>query len=195
MQAPRGSEGGQTIEGDSMNARRLAALLVAALALVAAGCGGSSDEASSDTATVAETTTETTTTEDTTTTADTATTEETTTETTGGDTGALTGKCAELAGLGSKLAAATGGQDAGIADVSKLFDEMADQVPDEIKADWQVLARNYAKIAAALKGVDLSSGTPDAATLAKLQKLATTLDSQEVQQAAAHIEAWVQKNC
>jgi hypothetical protein len=191
-----------------MNGRRLAALLVAALALVAAGCGGSSDEASSDTATVAETTTEatttedssttedTTTTEDTSTTEDTTTTDETTTETTGGvDTSALTGKCAELAGLGSKLAAATGGQDAGIADVAKLFDELADQVPDEIKADWQVLARNYAKIAAALKGVDLSSGTPNAATLAKLQKLATTLNSQEVQQAATHIEAWVQKNC
>jgi hypothetical protein len=190
-----------------MNVRRLAALLVAALALVAAGCGGSSDEASSDTATVAETTTEATTTEDTSTTEDATTTEDTsttedtttteeTTETTGGaDTSALTGKCAELAGLGSKLAAATGGQDAGIADVAKLFDELADQVPDEIRADWQVLARNYAKIAAALKGVDLSSGTPNAATLAKLQKLATTLNSQEVQQAAAHIEAWVQKNC
>jgi hypothetical protein len=174
-----------------MNAPRLAALLVAALALVAAGCGGSSDEASSDTATAAvETTTETTTTEDMTTS------EETTTEASGGvETTALTGKCAELAGLGSKLAAAMGGQDAGVADVSQLFDELADQVPEEIKADWQVLAANFQKIADALKGVDLSSGTPDAATLEKLQKLSTTLDSQEVRQAAAHIEAWAKKNC
>ena len=170
-----------------MNARKLAALLVAALALVAAGCGGSSDESSSDTTTVAaETTTDETTTE--------ATTEETTTTDDSG-MAALTGKCAELAGLGSKLAAAMGGQDAGVADVSRLFDELADEVPDEIKADWQVLAQNFQKIAEALKGADLSSGTPDAATLAKLQKLATTLDSQEVQQAAAHIEAWTKKNC
>ena len=177
-----------------MNARRLAALFVAALALVAAGCGGSSsDEASSDTATVAtETTTEATTTEATTT-EDMTTTDQTTTDDSG--TAALAGKCAELAGLGSKLAAAMGGQDAGVANVSKLFDELADQVPDEIKADWRVLARNFQKIADALKGADLSSGTPDAATLAKLQKLATTLDSQEVQQAAAHIEAWAKKNC
>jgi len=58
-----------------------------------------------------------------------------------------------------------------------------------------VLAQNFQKIADALKGADLSSGTPDAATLAKLQKLATTLDSQEVQRAAAHIEAWSKKNC
>ena len=171
-----------------MTARRLAALLVAALALVAAGCGGSSDEASSDTATVAaETTTEATTTEDMTTT------EESTTGASGA--AALSGKCAELAGLGSKLASAMGGQDAGVADVSKLFDELADQVPDEIKADWQVLAQNFQKIADALKGADLSSGAPDAATLAKLQKLATTLDSKEVRQAAAHIEAWAKKNC
>jgi hypothetical protein len=172
-----------------MNGRKLAALLVAALALVAAGCGGSSnsDEASSDTATVAveDTTTEATTTEDM------MTTEETTTDA----SSVLTGKCADLAGLGSKLAAAMGGQDAGVADVSQLFDELADQVPDEIKADWQVLAENFQKIAEALKGTDLSSGTPDAATLEKLQKLTTTLDSKEVQQAAAHIEAWAQKNC
>jgi hypothetical protein len=56
-----------------------------------------------------------------------------------------------------------------------------------------VLAQNFQKIADALKGADLSSGTPDAATLAKLQKLATTLDSQEVRQAAAHIEAWAKR--
>jgi hypothetical protein len=189
MQTPRGSEGGTADRRvNQMNARTLAALLVAALALVAAGCGGNSNEASSDT-TTAETTTEVTTT------AEMTTTEQTSTEDSGGDTAALTGKCADLAGLGSKLAAAMGGQDSGVADVSKLFDEMADQVPDEIKADWQVLAQNFQKIADALTGADLSSGTPDAATLAKLQKLATTLDSQEVQQAAAHIEAWAKKNC
>jgi len=175
-----------------MNARRLAALLVAALALVAAGCGGSSDEASSDT-TTADTTEVTTTAE--TTTAEMTTTGDTTTDGSATGAGALTGKCADLAGLGSKLAAAMGGQDSGVADVSRLFDEMADEVPDEIKADWQVLAQNFQKIAEALKGVDLSSGTPDAATLAKLQKLSSTLDSQEVQQAAAHIEAWAKKNC
>ena len=162
-----------------MNARKLAALLVAALALVAAGCGGSSDESSSDTTTVAaETTTEETTTEETTTeatTEETATTEEATTDDSG--MAALTGKCAELAGLGSKLAAAMGGQETGVANVSRLFDELADEVPDEIKADWQVLAQNFQKIAEALQGADLSSGTPDAATLAKLQKLATTLDA------------------
>jgi hypothetical protein len=175
-----------------MKARRLAALLVAALALVVAGCGGSSDEASSDTDAVAVETTTT----DTTTTEDTATTDDMATDTSSStDIGALTGKCADLAGLGTKLASAMGGQDAGVEDVSKLFDELADEVPDEIKADWQVLADNFGKIAEALKGVDLTSGTPDPETLAKLQELSATLDSQEVRQASAHIEAWVTQNC
>lgn len=180
-----------------MNARRLGVLLVAVLALVAAGCGGGgSNEASSDTSTVASgtTTDEMTTTEETST-DEMTTTEETSTDSAGIDTTALTGKCAELAGLGSKLAAAMTGQNADVEDVSKLFDEVADQVPDEIKADWQVLAQNFSKIAEAMKGVDLSSGTPDAEALAKLQQLATQLDSQEMQQAAAHIEAWAKENC
>jgi hypothetical protein len=178
-----------------MNARRLAVLLVAAVALAAAGCGGGgSDEASGDTDTAAV---ETMTTE--TTAGDTATTDETMTERSGEDTGStdlgeLSGKCAELAGLGSKLAAAMGGQNGEVEDVSKLFDDLADQVPEEIRADWQVLARNFQKIADALKGVDLSSGeTPSAEVLAKLQKLSSTFDSQEMQQAATHIDAWSQE--
>jgi hypothetical protein len=179
-----------------MNRRRFGVLLVAVLALVAAGCGGGgSNDASSDTTTIVSggTTDETTTTDEMTTT-DETTTEDSSTSS-GVDAGALTGKCAELAGLGSKLAAAMGGQNADVQDVSKLFDEVADQVPDEIKADWEVLAKNFSKIAEAMKGVDLSSGTPDAQALAKLQQLATQLDSQEMQQAAAHIEAWAKENC
>ena len=136
----------------------------------------------------AETTTQATTTEEMTTT-------EETTDDSAVDTTGLSAQCAQLAGLGSKLAAAIGGQDTGVADISKLFDEVGDQVPDEIKADWQVLARNFTKLAAAVKGADLSSGTPDAATLAKLQRLASTLQSPEMRRAAAHIEAWAKKNC
>jgi hypothetical protein len=173
-----------------MNARRLGVLLVAVLAVVAAGCGGGGSEGASDTTTVVAgaTTEATTTTEQMTTT-------EVSTDSSGVDTSALSGKCAELAGLGSKLAAAMGGQNADVKDVSKLFDEMADQVPDEIKADWQVLAKNFQKIADALKGVDLSSGQPNAAALAKLQQLSSQLDTKELRQATAHIEAWAQKNC
>jgi hypothetical protein len=182
-----------------MNARRLGVLLVAVLALAAAGCGGGgSNEASSDTTTVSSgstTTDEMSTTDETTSTEEQTTTEATSTDSSSIDTSGLTGKCAQLAGLGSKLAAAMSGQNTDVQDVSKLFAEVADQVPDEIKADWEVLAKNFSKIADAMKGVDLSSGQVDAQALEKLQQLSTQLDSKEMQQAAAHIEAWAAKNC
>ena len=94
------------------------------------------------------------------------------------------------------LASAVGGQSADVGDVSRLFDELADRVPDEIKDDWQVLARNFEKVAEALEGVDLASGeTPSAEVLAKLQELSATFDSTEMQEAAGNIEEWARQNC
>ena len=173
-----------------VNGRKVMVLLIAVLALVAAGCGGDSkNEASS----VTETTvvTDTTTSEDTT-----ATTDSSATSTDETSIGNLSGECAEFAGISTKLAESLSGQNADLASASKAFDEIADQVPDEIKADYKVIAENFAKIAEALKGVDLQSGeTPSPEALAKLQALASSMDSAEVQQASQHIEAWVQKNC
>jgi hypothetical protein len=178
-----------------VNARRIAALLIAVLALVAAGCGGSSsDEASSDTETTVAT--ETTATEDMTTTEDTTATTDDSETSTDIDLGNLSGECAQFAGISSKLAQSLSGQDANIEDAAKAFDEIADQVPDEIKDDYQVIAENFSKIAEALKGVDLASGqAPSPEALAKLQELSTSMDSAEVQQASQHIEAWVQEHC
>jgi hypothetical protein len=173
-----------------MNGRKMMVLLIAVLALVAAGCGGDSkNEASADTETTVVT--DTTTSEDTTATTDSSATS--TDETSIGD---LSGECAEFAGISTKLAESLSGQNADMGAASKAFSEIADQVPDEIKADYQVIADNFAKIAEALKGVDLASGeTPGPEALAKLQELAASMDSAEVQQASQHIEAWVQENC
>jgi hypothetical protein len=174
-----------------VNGRRIAALLIAALALIAAGCGGSSsDEASADTETTVA--------------AETTMPEETTTATTTDDSGTstdvdlgnLSGECAQFADISSKLAQSLSGQDANMEDAAKAFADIADQVPDEIKDDYQVIAENFAKIAEALKGVDLTSGqTPSPEALAKLQELSKTMDSAEVQQASQHIEAWVSEHC
>jgi hypothetical protein len=171
-----------------VNGRRIAALLIAALALIAAGCGGSSsDEASADTETTVAA--ETTMPEETTTTDDSGT-------STDVDLGNLSGECAQFAGISSKLAQSLSGQDANMEDAAKAFADIADQVPDEIKDDYQVIAENFAKIAEALKGVDLTSGqTPSPEALAKLQELSKTMDSAEVQQASQHIEAWVSEHC
>jgi methyl-accepting chemotaxis protein len=179
-----------TTKGDEVNGRRIAALLIAVLALVAAGCGGSSnDEASSET--VSTVVTETTTpTEDTT-----ATTDDSGTST-DVDLGNLSGECAQFAGVSTKIAQSLSGQDANIEDAAKAFDEIADQVPDEIKDDYQVISENFAKIADALKGVDLTSGqAPSPEALAKLQAISASMDSAEVQQASQHIETWVKANC
>jgi hypothetical protein len=177
-----------------VNGRRIAALLIAALALVAAGCGGSSNnEASSDTTTVAVDTTSST---DTATTSEDSMATETTADTGAAAAAALGGKCADLVQIGQKFSQAMSGQDADYQTATKYFDELAGQVPDEIKPDFQVLAKNFQKLADALKGVDLQSGkTPSPAALAKLQELAASMDSAEVQQASAHIEAWAKANC
>ena len=112
------------------------------------------------------------------------------------DLGNLSGECAQFAGISSKIAQSLSGQDANIEDAAKAFDEIADQVPDEIKDDYQVIAENFSKIAEALKGVDLTSGqAPSPEALAKLQELSASMDSAEVQQASQHIEAWVQQHC
>ena len=126
---------------------------------------------------------------------ETTSTDETTSSDASGDL-ALGCECKEFAGISQKLAASLSGQTTDLQEASKIFDEIADQVPDEIKADYQVIAENFKKIAEALKGVDLTSGqAPSPEALAKLQELSTSMDSPKVQQATQHIEAWVKKNC
>jgi len=172
-----------------MNTRWLAVLALALLALAAAGCGGDdASDASSDTeATVVEGTTGDDPTDDV----------EDLKETTGDDDiGQLSGKCAELAGIGAKLSQSLSGQSGDLDQAARVFDEIADEVPDEIKADYEVIAENFGKIAEALREADLQSGeTPNAEAIAKLQQLATSLDSEEVREASANIEAWAEKNC
>ena len=167
-----------------MNARRLAVLLLAVLALVAAGCGGDdASDASGDTETtiVEETTGD----------------EMTETEDAADDgAGALGENCAELAGIGSRLAQSLSGQAGDLDEAQELFDEIADQVPDEIKDDYEVVAENFGKIAEGLKDLDLGSGgTPSAEDLQKLQELTASLDSAEVREASENISAWAEQNC
>ena len=169
-----------------MNARRLAVLLVAALALVAAGCGGDDGEDSAATA-------ETTVVEETT-----GTTEDDGSEMTETDDGSTTlgGECAQFAGLSAKLSQAFAGTSPDLDSVSEVFEEVADQVPEEIRDDYEVLAANFDELADALKGIDLSSGeTPSPEAIAKLQQLSSQLSTPEVQEATQNIEAWAQANC
>jgi hypothetical protein len=180
----------------NVNVCRLLVIPIAVLALVAAGCGGDSSNESSADATETTVAAETTmTTEETTESSASASASASSSSSSTGDL-ALGGKCKEFAGVSQQLAASLSGQTADLQQASKLFDEIADQVPDEIKADYQVIAENFKKIADALKGVDLTSGeAPSPEVLAKLQELAQSMDSPKVKQATEHIQAWVQENC
>jgi hypothetical protein len=175
-----------------------AAVAVAALMLFAAGCGGSSSESSSASA---ETTTSSESTETTSTESSEATTSETTDAagSTGGAT-ALTGACKDMADLGQKygeaLAQAGSGGDTDLSVTASAFSEFADQVPDEIKADFQTLADALSAYAKAMQGLDLQAGeVPSASEVAKLTEAAQSFSATEVTAASSNITAWVEKNC
>ncbi len=184
----------------------LAFLLLATAVLAAAGCGGKKSASSTTTTTSTEmTSTEMTSTTETMTTDTTATDTTTMTTTTSGtDTsaaaalGALasSGNCKSFADLGAAFSKALTGAGGDPQKEAQLFQQFVDQAPSDIKADMQVIADDFSKIADALKGVDLSSGkTPDPAALAKIAALQGSLDQQKLATAEQHITAWATANC
>ena len=180
-----------------MRSTRITALclaLLAALMLVAAGCGSSSKNsaATTEAATTEAATTEAATTEEATTEA--ATTEATTTAALGGLV--ASGKCKDLQNLGQKYSQALSGSGAGtdLKKTAQVIQEFADDAPSEIKADFQVVADYMSKVAD-VAGNLKPGQTPDPATLQKLQKLATSIDTQKLTTASQNITAWVSKNC
>ncbi len=180
----------------------LGLITLAALAALAAGCGGSSKSSATTAATTEAAMTEATTTEaamthETTTEA--ATTEATTTKatTTTGLSGlAASGKCRDLLNLSQKFSSAlTGAANGGnLKKQADLLQSFAKQVPSEIRDDFKVIADYFSKVADAVGNIKPGQ-TPDADTLAKLQKLSTEIDQAKLTQASQHLQAWGQKNC
>jgi hypothetical protein len=162
---------------------RWLALVVMALALVAAGCGGGDDEsAASDETTVEETTT---------------TADETTDESTGtGDLSAILDDedCLKLASIGASFAQAiTGATDE---EAVEAFQQLVDEVPDEIKADVQVLADWFAEYSAKLDEIGLEAGaTPTAEQIQELQTALAATNQQEVTAASERLGVWANENC
>jgi hypothetical protein len=164
--------------------------VVLVLALAGAGCGGGDGETAGDTDTVV---TDTTTTDDTTT-------DETTTDDTDSTSGIFSSEdCQELIAASTQLSqafAAAGGVEGDAEEVTALFEEFAENAPDEIRDDLQVLAEAYAAYATALADVDLQAGeVPDAQTLAEIQQAIASLDQTEVAAASASLSAWSTENC
>ena len=177
--------------------RRALLLLIplAAIGFALAGCGGSKESASTTTRAAGFSTVEATTTEPVTTQATTpkTTSNPTTTPT---STVASAKNCKGLADLGQKFSSAfTGASNAqDLKKEAQLLKEFADKTPADIRPDFQAVAQYLTKIADTLGGLKPGS-TPDAATLAKLQKVATQINQAKLTAASAHITAWVQKNC
>ena len=125
-----------------------------------------------------------------------------TTDTAGGEGGAIpglasSGECRQLAELGAKLGEAISGTNqSDIESQVGFFQEFADQAPEEIRSDFQVLADAYSKIAEAVADANLQSGEqPDPEALQKLQDATSSLDEERLAEASANVEKWVRENC
>ena len=169
---------------------------LSALLLVVAGCGGD-DEAASDTTT---TLTDTTTDETTDGRRRRRTTRRRTTRPPTDDLGDLaSGECADLVESGQKLSEAFGAgtlADDDLDDVSQFFDEFADNAPEEIRADFLILAKAWEVYADVLPDLQVDPGeTPDPEALAKLQQAIASIDQEEFAAASQRITAWTTENC
>ena len=162
-----------------MTLKPAAGLLLVVLALAAAGCGGGSKKSTTTAANTSPATTA---------------------QNSGGgtSTAATAGKpksCAELQSLASKVSASFQNTNKeNIEANAQKLKEFADQTPDEIRPDFELLASDVQKIAGVLKGVK-DANKPTVAEAQKLQKALSSIDQQKLQAALQHIQAWSAKNC
>jgi hypothetical protein len=104
--------------------------------------------------------------------------------------------CREFVQFASALGQALSGTgETDVEEAAAAMQEFADQAPEDIRDDFQVLADAYAKIADALEGVDLTDTTPDADAIAKLAQLSQEIDQAELTEASQNISEWTSENC
>ena len=188
------------------------AVLLAAAALLAAGCGSSSNDAADTTVAAATTTEQADTSTDTSSSADTSTedtdadTDTESTSTTGtisddmADAAGLSEGCKKVANLSiefsNAIAQASSGSSDDLETTAKAFENFANQVPEEIRDDFKVIAAAFAKYVQVIKNLDLTPGqTPDAGDIAKLTKAAQELDDASVKAANESVTKWASDNC
>jgi hypothetical protein len=127
-------------------------------------------------------------------------------DTAGDDTAAAEGidadQCQEIAQALADASTAVGEAAAGTGDTAAIqaqadaFAEVADQVPAEFSADFQVVADAFSEIASTLAEVDLQPGeVPDAEAQAALTELGTTLSDSEYATASANISTYFAGGC
>ena len=166
---------------------RWLSILVLALALLAVGCGGGDDDSSaSDTTTVDETTSEGTTSDD-----GTGTT---------GDFDFADEDCRSLLaaylGVNQAFAAAAGGSNDDLQQQAEAFSEFADDVPEEIRADVQTLAKAYGRYIEVLQDAGLEPGEiPSAEQAQELSDALQAVGTADVTAASERLSTWTTENC
>ena len=167
-----------------MRAPIATALLLLALALAAAGCGGGGKK--STTAAAAEPTSSS---------ATTTTTESSGTTTGGGSTTTKSKSCKHLTSLAQRVSAAFSNSNGkNIQQNARILKQFADQTPDAIRSDFELLANDVQKIADAFHGVK-NPNSPTPAERQKIQQVAATIDQAKLTAAIRRITVWSQNNC
>jgi hypothetical protein len=110
---------------------------------------------------------------------------------------ATNANCRQLADLSAEYAQALqGATSTSVAKTSSVLKQFADKTPSDIRPAFETVASDYAKVASALQGVHLKSGSvPNAAAMAKLAKLGSEINTTQLTQAETKIGTWAQKNC
>jgi hypothetical protein len=115
--------------------------------------------------------------------------------------------CSDLKDAKKQVDAVKGGDFSDLEKTTDAMNELADEAPDEIKDDWEILVEGVQKLVDALKkaGLDdddmatLQSGQiPDGVDMATLQSLMTeikALDTEEFQTAGENINKHAKDEC
>ncbi len=126
----------------------------------------------------------------------------------GGKAGGSSGDyCSDLKDAKKEVDALKGGDFSDLEKTTDAMNELADEAPDEIKEDWEILVNGVQKLVDALKkaGLDdddmatLQSGQiPDGVDMTALQSLMTeikALDTEEFQTAGDNINKHAKDEC
>lgn len=107
--------------------------------------------------------------------------------------------CAALyAGIASAASAFGGTEGGDLQDVAQYFEEIADEVPEEIKGDFETFAAAYSEFAQAAADAGIDFSDPDSMTPEALQELgaaAEAFNDPEVQEASERISTFAEETC
>lgn len=121
----------------------------------------------------------------------------------GDELGSFTEECAELVQVYAGAYASIGSIMAGtptdeLEKAAKYFDDVADALPDDLKADFAVFAEAYNEFAKAVVEADIDFSDPgniDPEKFAELSTLTEKIESAEVEAASERISAYLEAKC